>query len=211
MKRVMVGVVCGLIIGLLVGTLSLATAGTPIKLLINGKYIQCDTPPQNINGRVFVPARFVAEPLGATVTWDSANQTVVINGSGQAAPTTTGSSDTAKKQPPVTVEELPYELTINPPDSIGNVYMDATYKNNSKKSIVGFEMTVLLKDKNEKVYLMCYDTILPGGTSSKFNTFGPKTQNKNDIEILKYTITVANSDGSKTYIKYDPKLKTYDW
>ena len=45
---------------------------------INGQEIQCDVPPQNINGRVLVPARFVAESLGASVAWDAANNAVVI-------------------------------------------------------------------------------------------------------------------------------------
>lgn len=35
--------------------------------------------PQNINGRVMVPARFIAEPLGASVSWDSVNRRVIIN------------------------------------------------------------------------------------------------------------------------------------
>ena len=74
-----------LIIGLLIGTLFPIQSlfadnlNNPIKLIINGKTIQCDVPPQNINGRVLVPARFVAEPLGATVDWDGVNKTVIIN------------------------------------------------------------------------------------------------------------------------------------
>ena len=35
-------------------------------------------PPQIINGRVMVPARFVAEPLGAKVEWDERSRTVII-------------------------------------------------------------------------------------------------------------------------------------
>jgi len=47
-----------LIIGLLIGTLFPIQSlfadnlNNPIKLIINGKTIQCDVPPQNINGRV---------------------------------------------------------------------------------------------------------------------------------------------------------------
>jgi hypothetical protein len=68
----------------------------------------------------------------------------------------------------------------------------------------------LLKDKNEKAYLSNHDTVLPGETSPKFDTFGPKSLNTSDIEILKYDITVANKDGSKTSFEYDNKLKQYD-
>lgn len=66
-------VICSL---LFVG--SSAIAGSPIKLFIDGEIIQCDVPPQIINGRVMVPARFVAEPLGARVEWDERSQTVLV-------------------------------------------------------------------------------------------------------------------------------------
>lgn len=70
-----------LIIGIFIGSMfspysSMATQS--IKLIINNQEIQCDTPPQIINGRVMVPARFVAEPLGATVEWDGENKVVRI-------------------------------------------------------------------------------------------------------------------------------------
>jgi hypothetical protein len=210
MRRLSIGLITGIIIGLLASTAGLAVANTPIKLLINGNYIQCDVPPQNINGRVLVPARFVAESLGATVSWDSTNQTVVINGAGYVAPASTVQSE-EKNQPPVTIEQLPVKINIQRPDSIGNVYMDATYTNNSSRNITGFQITVLLKDSNEEVYLSCYDTTLPGDRSPKFKTFGPKTQNMSDIQFISYEITIANADGSKTHLTYDPKLKNYSW
>lgn len=209
MKRITFGVTLGLLIGLLVGTVSIAAANTPIKLLINGNYIQCDVPPQNINGRVLVPARFVAEALGANVSWDDVNQTVIINEEGYTPPA--NSLDKVQDQVPVRIEELPVHINIKKPDSIGTVYMEATYKNNSNKNIVGYQITVLLKDTNEKTYLSNFDTILPGETSPKFETFGPKTRNKEDMLLLKYDITILNDDGEKTYLTYDTKLKNYEW
>lgn len=50
----------------------------PIKLIVNGEAIATDVAPVNIDGRVYVPARYVAEALGATVEWDNANNAVVI-------------------------------------------------------------------------------------------------------------------------------------
>lgn len=79
MKKFSFGVIFGLLVGLLIGTASFAIANQPIKLVVNGQEIQCDVPPQNINGRVLVPARFVAEALGANVEWDVANNAVVVN------------------------------------------------------------------------------------------------------------------------------------
>lgn len=78
MKRFSTGLIVGLVTGLIVATATFALAANPIKLIVNGQEIQCDVPPQNINGRVLVPARFVAESLGASVTWDAANNAVVI-------------------------------------------------------------------------------------------------------------------------------------
>lgn len=66
MRKFSLGVIFGLIVGLML-SFTIATASPAIKLIINGEEIKTDTPPQMINGRVMVPARFVAEPLGATV------------------------------------------------------------------------------------------------------------------------------------------------
>jgi hypothetical protein len=78
MKRFSTGLIVGLVTGLLMATATFAMADNPIKLIINGQEIQCDVSPQNINGRVLVPARFVAESLGASVAWDGVNNAVVI-------------------------------------------------------------------------------------------------------------------------------------
>lgn len=52
---------------------------------------------------------------------------------------------------------------------------------------------------------------MPGETSPKFESFAPSTGNKDDIELLKYEITVINEDGTSTYLEYDTKLKLYTW
>ncbi|MDI6813424.1 MAG: copper amine oxidase N-terminal domain-containing protein [Desulfitobacteriaceae bacterium] len=81
MKRFSFGLLVGFLVGLVLASTSFALADQPIRLIVNGKEIQCDVPPQLINGRVLVPARFVAEPLGARVEWDEQGQAVVINSS----------------------------------------------------------------------------------------------------------------------------------
>lgn len=48
----------------------------------NGTQITLDVPPQIIDGRTLVPARFVGEALGTQVQWDAANQAVDITTSG---------------------------------------------------------------------------------------------------------------------------------
>lgn len=42
------------------------------------KTVTLDVPAQNINGRVMVPVRFIAENIGAEVTWDEAAQRINI-------------------------------------------------------------------------------------------------------------------------------------
>ncbi|QZY55497.1 copper amine oxidase N-terminal domain-containing protein [Crassaminicella profunda] len=62
------------------------TASTIIKLpigknwaTVNSKQVKLDVPATIIQGRTFVPVRFIAESLGATVGWDSQTKTVKID------------------------------------------------------------------------------------------------------------------------------------
>jgi len=71
-----------LIAALLVFALSTgvyAYASDPVKLFVNGQEIKPDVSPQIINGRTMVPVRWIAEALGADVTWDDKTRTVSIN------------------------------------------------------------------------------------------------------------------------------------
>ncbi len=119
-------------------------------------------------------------------------------------------NEVKKQPPPVSIEQLPMNINIRKLTRTGTVYMDATYTNNSDRTIVSFSAAVLLKDDNEKHNLSSNDTVLPGETSPKFSTFGPKSLNTRDMEILKYRISVINEDGSKTSFEYDNKLKQYN-
>jgi outer membrane protein assembly factor BamB len=46
--------------------------------LINGNEVELDVPAQIINNRTYVPVRFIAESVGASVDWDSSTRTVLI-------------------------------------------------------------------------------------------------------------------------------------
>ncbi|HOI25258.1 MAG TPA: copper amine oxidase N-terminal domain-containing protein [Caldisericia bacterium] len=46
--------------------------------MVNGKSYTIDAPPVIVKGRTFVPVRFVAEILGATVEYDATTRTVKI-------------------------------------------------------------------------------------------------------------------------------------
>lgn len=97
MRKFISGLIAGLLVGLLLSG-SVAFAGSPIKLVINGKQVFCDSPPQIINGRVMVPARNVAESLGATVSWDAANKTVIVNSIGNTPSQQPSSKDAEKTE-----------------------------------------------------------------------------------------------------------------
>ncbi|WP_408626315.1 copper amine oxidase N-terminal domain-containing protein [Anaerosolibacter carboniphilus] len=45
---------------------------------LNGKDLNLDVPATIVNKRTLVPARFIAECLGAKVDWESSSRTVII-------------------------------------------------------------------------------------------------------------------------------------
>jgi len=53
------------------------------RLVVNGRVIQTDVAPRIINGHTLVPIRFVAQALGANVTWQPDQQQAVIEYEGQ--------------------------------------------------------------------------------------------------------------------------------
>ncbi|NLZ93195.1 MAG: DUF4878 domain-containing protein [Firmicutes bacterium] len=112
---------------------------------------------------------------------------------------------------PIHPDEIPYKIDILEPDSIGSVYMEATFTNNSKYPITGYDMTILLKDKNETSYLMTYDTVMPGETSPKFDGFGPETRKPDDYEVIKLEVSARTEDKKTLFIEYDFKLNEATW
>ena len=103
------------------------------------------------------------------------------------------------------------DIIILEPDSIGTVYMEATYTNNSKYPITSYTAKVLLKDTNDTTYLSSFDTVMPGETSPKFETFGPDSQDPNDVEVLTLEVIARTEEGNNLYIDYDFKLGEATW
>ncbi|MGD0621713.1 MAG: phospholipase D-like domain-containing protein [Thermacetogeniaceae bacterium] len=79
MKRFFVGL---LIFILCLSATSFVFAAQPINLVVNGQAIQCDVPPQIVNGRTMVSISTAAQALGCQVSWDGATRTVNITSSG---------------------------------------------------------------------------------------------------------------------------------
>jgi hypothetical protein len=49
---------------------------------VNGKAYQLSVPAKIVNNRTYIPARFTAQALGATVTWNAASRLVIIDTTG---------------------------------------------------------------------------------------------------------------------------------
>ncbi len=79
MKKFISGFLCCAVLCSICIFASNSLANQPIYLVIDHNTIQCDVPPQIINGRVMVPARYVAEALGAEVEWSDKRNTVFIH------------------------------------------------------------------------------------------------------------------------------------
>jgi hypothetical protein len=93
MKRFLLGLLVGI---LLSTTITAFAAPQTIRLIVNGKEIPSDPPPQFIGDRVFVPVRFVAEALGAKVEWDDANRAVVVTSKDVQSVSVPGIMDASK-------------------------------------------------------------------------------------------------------------------
>ena len=114
-------------------------------------------------------------------------------------------------QIPIHPDEILMDITILEPNSIGTVYMEATYTNNSKYPITSYTAKVLLNDTNDTTYLTSFDTVMPGETSPKFETFGPDSQDPNDVEVLTLEVIARTEEGNNLYIDYDFKLGEATW
>ena len=65
-----------------ISTPTAAGSADEIKVIVNGKTLAFDVPPQLINDRVLVPVRKIFEEIGAEVEWDDKTNTVTSNKDG---------------------------------------------------------------------------------------------------------------------------------
>jgi len=89
MKSVVFGIIIGVLTTVSISVLGISLA-TPrvevwlqdqqVSIMVDGRTLERPEGSHilNFNGRVHVPARFIAESLGATVHWDERSQTVII-------------------------------------------------------------------------------------------------------------------------------------
>lgn len=112
--------------------------------------------------------------------------------------------EVSSKELDVKVEDLPYKILEQEPDSVGSVYGVATFTNNSKYPIKYFEISGIIPSTNETSYFANTDTVMPGETSSNFESFYEK-----GTEISKISYCYIKDD-KEIYVDYDVKLDSYE-
>lgn len=184
---------CGLLVGLLLAASGIVLAqGQALRLIINGADITAEAQPIIIDGRTLVPARALAERLGAKVVWDEANYAVVVTGGVQvgALPPDLEANNSPASQPVSQIEKeeefIPsewvvenelgrYGLTVKLDEKVGKYHIG-----NNKGVIVtpsGFAF-----DKSGKVFNMNIR-----GEGFRFRMVDGKMYvNKNDLDSLTY-------------------------
>lgn len=117
MKKFISGFIVGMILMCAVPSLAKTDAVQAIynniKVVVNGETVTFakGEEPVTINSRTYVPAKYVAEALGATVKWDGTSSTVNITGATTkttvepSVPSTTPSSDTVKNEVVPTIKD----------------------------------------------------------------------------------------------------------
>lgn len=149
-----------LLIGILIGSLlpiQSLIADTNIKLIVNGKEIINDVPPQIIAGRTMVPARALCEALNAEVSWDEINNSVII---------------TSKKQGNV----------VTPPVNTNNNVIITPENINNVQRIKWNDMDAIIKDGQTYFLLTDYSDKI---NSTKNNSEAILINNESKIITIK--------------------------
>ena len=109
------------------------------------------------------------------------------------------------KELPLRIDKIP--LTFNIVNNGAEQTLEVNYTNNSKETITRLTLDIQLKDTQETIQLSSNEAIQPGQTSTLYAAKAPASGNVDDIEVLKYKISLL----SGVYMEYDTKLKQYNW
>ena len=109
------------------------------------------------------------------------------------------------KELPLRIETTPVSLNIVEENKTKIV--QATLKNNSEEIISKFILEVKFKDTGEVIEMKYNEAVASGATSNVFSGKAPNSGKLEDVEILKYKISLE----SWTYIEYDVELRQYNW
>jgi hypothetical protein len=149
-----------------------------IKLKINGKIIDTGKDePFIYNGRTYIPARYIAEGLGATVTWDAKGKIIeVTSGSAPVTPTVTPTSiptPTVTPTPTPVISDMGYYPgSISPKGDGGSSFIVLT----PTPTPLAGEPETIFSDTNQKLYLTHIAKFTYKGKLGKFKIFENNTE-----------------------------------
>lgn len=106
---------------------------------------------------------------------------------------------------PVHINSINVSIRISNEDN--NLKSVITYENNSSNDISSMVIDVKLKDEDKLVSYELNELVKAGDVSPTFYGESPKSGNDEDIEILKYKVSLKNG----TYMEYDKITNIYNW
>lgn len=104
---------------------------------------------------------------------------------------------------PIKFDEIPVDIKI----SNNKKELEVKYTNSSGYDISNLRLEVKLKDTNEIIELECSEPVKMGKESVIFKGKAPKSGKVEEVEILKYKISLSKG----IYMEYDVKLNQYNW
>ncbi|GEM_PF-3484476 len=190
-------------------------AGFPVAgLVLNGQAFTPSSPPVIINGRTYVPLRFIGEALGARVGWDNDAKTVTIEtatapgGASKSSAVTVIVVDALTRQP---VEEATVELKqmiacpqeVGYPCAEGLIIKKKTDKE-GRAVFCGNELEKLL----EKYTFMIYVSAINYSPSTKELPFNSKDKTIK-IELIGGDIAVKTRETAIYFAKKDARVTAW--
>jgi len=161
--------------------------------LVDSYYISLDVPAKIINGRTYLPLRFIGEATGAEVQWDAATRTVLIS---SPVPLLKGkSADT-----PFSI--LQDRLSIKMPE--GSVYQDTNYGGIMGSEADSSGTTNIILSENEQSFVAYAEELFrysTGDISKDFEMF--LELNSESAEIM--TVSSPISVSGIQYVTFAPK------
>lgn len=106
---------------------------------------------------------------------------------------------------PVPINSIDVSVKISNEDN--NKKAIITYANNSSYDISNMVIEVRFKSENKVVSYELNELVKSGQISSEFYGEAPDSGNEEDLEFLKYKVTLKNG----TYMEYDQTTNTYNW
>lgn len=106
---------------------------------------------------------------------------------------------------PVPINSIDVSIKISNEDN--NKKAIITYANNSSYDISNMVIEVMFKSENKVVSYELNELVKSGQISSDFYGEAPDSGNEEDLEFLKYKVTLKNG----TYMEYDQTTNTYNW